>query len=151
MPAMSEESRRAMRPTMTESAALDVALRLLKVLERGGDGPVMDAALGHLLADDVVIEEAPSRAQPHGARHGKAEALAQAARGRAAFTSQSYQVQNATAEADRVALEVRWSGTLAEARGELPAGATLRSRSAIFVDVRGGQISALRTYDCFEP
>lgn len=142
---MSDEPRRAMRPTMTESAALDVALRLLKVLEAG-----TEAELARLLADDVSIEEAPSRFQPAGARHGKAEALTQAARGRAAFTSQRYQVTHATAESDRVALEVAWSGTLAAARGELAAGAVLRSRSAIFVDVKGGQVTALRTYDCFE-
>jgi ketosteroid isomerase-like protein len=50
-----------------------------------------------------------------------------------------------------VALEVRWSGTLAVPVGSFPAGGEMRARFAVFLDFRDGKIVAQRNYDCFEP
>ena len=144
---MSDLGKRAMRPTMTESVALDVVLRLLRALERGAPG----VEVARFYADDATVEDMPNRFAPAGSTRDKAALTAAAERGRELFVQQTYAVQHAIAEPDRVAIELRWSGTLRGALGELAAGAVLRTRSVIIADVRDGHIVAQRCYDCFEP
>ncbi len=60
-------------------------------------------------------------------------------------------MRQAVAEGDRVAMEVRWTGTLAVAMGSLPAGGTMRAHFGVFLYFRDGKIAGQRNYDCFEP
>lgn len=143
---MSDLVRRAMRATLTESVALDVVTRLLRALERGATG----TEIGRFYADDATVEDMPNRYAPAGGTRDKAALIAAAERGRQLFTRQTYAVQHAIAENDRVAIELRWTGELRGPLGEHPAGAELRSRSVIIADVQGGLIVAQRCYDCFE-
>jgi ketosteroid isomerase-like protein len=67
------------------------------------------------------------------------------------MAAQRYEVLNAIGSGDRVAVEVRWTGTLAVPLGSLPAGGQMRARFAIFLELRDGRIVRQRNYDCFEP
>ena len=72
-------------------------------------------------------------------------------RGRQVMASQRYEIRNAVALGDQVALEIRWSGTLAIPVGGLPAGGEMRAYVAVFLEFREGKIIAQRNYDCVEP
>jgi ketosteroid isomerase-like protein len=126
---------------------LSLAKRYVEAVERGATGD----ALAAFFTADVVHEEFPNRLTPHGARGDLRAILEAAERGRRAMAAQRYEILNAVVSGDRVALEVRWVGTLAVAFGSLPAGAEMRARFALFLEFRDGKIAAQRNYDCFEP
>ena len=131
-----------------ESRNLATARRYLAALE-GREDPAVIAGMLH---PDLVQEEFPNRLNPRGARSDRAAMLERLARGRQILASERYEVVDALAVADRVALEVRWSGILAVSLGDaLPAGSTMRARFAVFLAFRDGQIVAQRNYDCFDP
>ena len=109
------------------------------------------AALAEFFAPDVLQEEFPNRLVPTGARRDLDGLLEAAERGKQVVSAQRFEVRNAVAAGDRVALEVRWTGTLAVAIGTLPAGGTMRAHFAVFLDFRDGKIAAQRNYDCFDP
>jgi len=48
-------------------------------------------------------------------------------------------------------VEARWTGTLAQAIGPIPAGTIMKARFVQFFEFRAGRIVAQRDYDCFEP
>ena len=54
-----------------------------------------------------------NRLVPNGARRGLKELREASERGRKVMTAQRYEVLNAITSGDTVALEVRWTGTLA--------------------------------------
>ncbi len=62
----------------------------------------------------------------------------------------SGEVLRATAEGNRVALEVLWEGVLAIPLGTLSAGATMRAHAGMFLEFREGKIISQRNRDCFE-
>ncbi|HEX2207881.1 MAG TPA: nuclear transport factor 2 family protein [Longimicrobium sp.] len=133
--------------TPTEQANLALALDYTASLENGG----VPELLERVFTPDVVQEEFPNRLMPNGARRGLAEMRAGAERGRQVMASQRFQVLSSMPSGDRVALEVRWSGTPAIPLGSLAAGDTMRARFGVFLDVRDGRIAAQRNYDCFDP
>jgi ketosteroid isomerase-like protein len=126
---------------------MELVRRYFAALEGGVTGEALAAFYG----PDVVQEEFPNRFTPQGARRDLAGILAAAERGREVMASQRYEVLHAVADGDRVAVEFRWSGTLAVPAGTLPAGAEMRGRFACFLEFRDGRIVAQRNYDCFEP
>jgi ketosteroid isomerase-like protein len=130
----------------SESDNLAVARRYLEAIERGDPGDSLA-----FFAEDVVQEEFPNRLLPQGARRDLAGLREAARRGRQVMAAQRYEVLNAVAGEDQVALEVQWTGTLAVPFGSLPAGGQMRARFAIFLEFRGGKIVRQRNYDCFEP
>lgn len=130
-----------------ESANLQAARRYLAAIEAGATGD----ALAAFFTEDVVQEEFPNRLVPAGARRDLHAILDGAVRGQAVLTSQRFDVQRATVQGDRVALEVVWTGTLAIPIGSVRPGEALRARFAVFLDYRGGRIAAQRNYDCFDP
>lgn len=67
------------------------------------------------------------------------------------MAGQRYEVLNALASGDQVALEVRWTGTLAVPLGSLPAGGQMHATLAMFLEFRDGKIVRQRNYDCYEP
>ncbi|MFF4984257.1 nuclear transport factor 2 family protein [Streptomyces sp. NPDC001046] len=107
--------------------------------------------LAEFLHPDMTHSQLPNTLFPTGADRDLAETLSASARARTLLAAQSYDVVNAVARGDQVALEIKWSGTLAVGFGELPAGHVLRAHIAAFLDFRDGRIVAQRTYDCYEP
>ena len=96
-------------------------------------------------------EEFPNRLLPRGAIRDL-EAMKQARiRGKALLSAEQFELLGAVASGDQVAMELRWSGTIAVGGGPFKAGQTLRARFAIFLDFRDGRIVRQRNYDCFEP
>ena len=132
-------------PTAAENLAS--AQRYLRAIEQGATGD----ALAAFFAPDVVQEEFPNRLTPNGAHRNLPDLLAGAERGQQVLRGQRYEVLNALADGDQVALEVSWTGTLAVPLGSLPAGGQLRARFGVFLDFRDGLIVGQRNYDCFEP
>ncbi|MFI2721007.1 nuclear transport factor 2 family protein [Streptomyces collinus] len=88
---------------------------------------------------------------PAGVVRDLAETLAASAQARTLLTAQHYEVVNAVASCDQVALEVTWSDTPASGFGHLPAGHVIRAHIAAFLEFRDGKIVAQRNYDCYEP
>jgi ketosteroid isomerase-like protein len=102
-------------------------------------------------ADDVVQVEFPNRLLPNGATRDLAALRDAAEHGRKVMTAQRFEVLNAIASGDQVALEATWTGTLAVPLGNLPAGGQMRARFAIFLAYRDGKIVRQHNYDCFDP
>ena len=125
---------------------LALARQFVSAVERGASDEV-----AALLAEDVLQEEFPNLLMPQGATRDKAAILAAGERGKKAMAAQRYEVVTAVASGDHVALELRWTGTLAVPLGTLPAGGEMRARYAIFIEFRAGKIWRVRNYDCFEP
>jgi ketosteroid isomerase-like protein len=132
--------------TATERANLATARRYLAAIEQGAAGESLE-----FFTPDVVQEEFPNRLMPQGARRDLAALREAGERGSKVMTSQRYEILGAVASGDRVALEVRWTGTLAVPFGPLPAGGEMRARFGVFLDFRDGKIAAQRNYDCFDP
>jgi ketosteroid isomerase-like protein len=102
-------------------------------------------------ADDVVQVEFPNRLVPSGVTRDLAALRDAAERGRKVMTAQRFEVVNAIASGDQVAVEAIWTGTLAVPLGSLPAGGEMRARFAIFLTYRDGKIVRQHNYDCFDP
>lgn len=132
---------------MTAEASLQVVRDYLAAIERGEPFEVV----GRFFTDDVVQEEFPNRLVPNGATRDLAALADAAARGRNVVTAQKYEVLNAIADGNRVAIEARWTGTLAIPFGSIPAGGDLTARFGVFFELRDGRIAAQRNYDCFDP
>ena len=130
-----------------EQANLVSARRYLTAIEGGAVG----AVLAEFFTPDVVHEELPNRLAPEGGRQGLDGILAAGERGQKVVSAQTYEVRSETASAERVAMEVVWTGTLAVPLGSLAAGGTIRAHFAVFLDFRDGKIAAQRNYDCFDP
>ena len=126
---------------------LESARRYLAALERGA--PV--AELVQFFAPEMVFEELPNRIVPDGARRELAAMLEASERGRQLMREQRYEILNAIASGDEVAVEVLWTGKLAVAFGSIPVGGEMRAHSAMFLKFRDGKIVHQRNYDCFEP
>ena len=112
-----------------------------------------DDPLGGLrfFADDVVQVEFPNRLLPNGATRDLAALRDAAERGRKVMTAQHFEVLNAIASGDQVAVEALWIGTLSVPLGNIPAGGQMRARFAIFLTYRDGKIVRQHNYDCFDP
>lgn len=128
------------------SEILERTRAYFSALEAGATG----ASLATFYAPDVVQEEFPNRLNPSGARRDLAEILQGAERGQQLMAAQRYDILNLVAEGERVAVEFRWTGTLAVSVGSLTAGDELRGRCACFLEFRDGRIYRQRNYDCFE-
>jgi ketosteroid isomerase-like protein len=126
---------------------LELTRRYFAALEAGATGD----ALAAFYAPEAVQEEFPNRLSPSGARRDLAAILDAAERGQKVMASQRYEILQAVADGERVAVEFRWSGTLAVPVASLPAGAEMRGRFACFLEFRAGRIVAQRNYDCFDP
>ena len=131
----------------TPSDNIAIARRYLQAIEAGRTG----ADLAAFFTPDVVQDEFPNRLVAQGARHDLAAMLAGAERGQRVVTRQQYDVRNALATGDQVALEVVWTATLRVPVGSLPAGGEMRAHLAVFLEFRDGKIAAQRNYDCFDP
>jgi predicted ester cyclase len=120
-----------------------IAVRYHEAVARGENGE-------QFFHPDVVHRELPNAIFPDGNVSDLDGLLAAMERGRIAIRDQHFEVLNALAVGDQVAVEAVWTGTLAVPLGDLPAGHTLRAHIATFLEMRDGKIIAQRNYDCYE-
>lgn len=131
----------------TETANISLIKSYLAALESGATGE----ALARFFAPDAIQIELPNRLNPQGGQSNLATILARAEQGKKMLQSQQFDVQSATAQDIRVAIEAVWTGVLAVPLGTLAAGAPLRAHFAMFFEIENGHIRSQRNYDCFEP
>jgi ketosteroid isomerase-like protein len=131
----------------SEAENLQTVRRYFDAIER--DAGFEEVA--EFLAHDVVQVEYPNRFVVNGAQRDLAQLREAGERGRKAVESQRYEIRNAVASGDTVALEVEWTATLRVPVGTLPAGGQMRAHFGVFLELRDGRIAAQRNYDCFEP
>lgn len=129
-----------------EELNTNIAHRYHEAVSQGATG----AELARFFTPDVVHRELPNVLFPDGAVRDLAAILEAAESGRKVLSDQRFEVINAVAAGDQVALEVVWSGTLAVPYGALPSGHVLRAHIATFLEIREGRIAGQRNYDCYE-
>ena len=130
----------------SETDLIAFVRRYFDAIENGAPGESLQ-----FFAPDVVQEEFPNRLVPDGATRDLAALAEGAARGRKVMARQRYEIVNALASGNQVAVETIWTGTLAVPFGSIPAGGEMRARFAIFLELRDGRIVRQRNYDCFDP
>ena len=123
-----------------------VARAYLKALEEGRPSDAQ-AYFG----PDILQIEHPNRLKPEGDRRTAAALASDGQKGLKILRSQTYEITNAVAEGDRVALEVLWTGVLDVPVGALKPGDAMTCFSGIFLDFRDGKITGQRNFDCFPP
>jgi ketosteroid isomerase-like protein len=130
-------------------AAENLALtrRYLQAIENG----VGFDELQKFFDASMTLETLPNRLLPSGSCDDLVAMRAASERGKKVMASQKYEVKNALATDDQVALEVNWTGTLAVPYETIPAGGQMRARFAMFLQFRDGKIISQRNYDCFDP
>ena len=129
-----------------ESDAIGIVRKYFDAIENGAQGESLQ-----FFAEDVIQEEFPNRLVPNGATRDLAALKEAAERGRKVMAGQRYEIVNAFASGNQVAVEAIWTGTLAVPFGSIPAGGEMKARFAIFLELRGGRIVRQRNYDCFDP
>ncbi|MFE0103705.1 nuclear transport factor 2 family protein [Streptomyces sp. NPDC059009] len=134
-------------PDMPQHAHIATAVRYHEAVARGAVGE----ELARFFHADAVQHEFPNALFPDGVRRDLSAVLESAERGRGVISHQRFEVHNAVASGDQVALEVTWTGTLAVGLGGLPAGRVLRAHIAVFLEFRDGRIVSQRNYDCYDP
>ena len=125
---------------------IDTAVRYHQAVSSFATGEELSA----FFHPDATHHELPNALFPDGNIRDLAALCAGAEAGCTSLSTQSFQVVNALAVGDQVALEVLWTGTTAAPMGDLPAGHTLRAHIAAFLEFRDGRIVAQRNYDCYE-
>jgi ketosteroid isomerase-like protein len=142
------ESSTAVVAADSEHAALNLAVarRYLAAVE---SREPIDAII-EFYSPDATQVELPNRLAPRGVTRGIGELREASARGREVMSAERYELRSAVAAGDRVALEVRWTGTAAVPLGSVPAGGELRAHFSVWLDFKDGKIVAQRNYDCFE-
>jgi len=131
----------------TDDRNVERAIAWVRAIESGQTGD----ALVDFLTPDVIHEEMPNRFFPNGGKSDLAAMRAASKRGQTAMRSQCYDIKSATGNGDMVAIELDWSAELAIPLGELPPGAVLKARVALFMEFRDGRICRQRDYCCYEP
>src|ERR1043166_9115295 len=99
-----------------EDSNLATVRRYLAAIERGA--PIEE--LSEFYAPDIVQIELPNRVNPEGVRRDFDGLIEASNKGRHVIASQRYEILNAVARGDRVALEMLWTGTLKVAFGSIP-------------------------------
>lgn len=128
-----------------EDDRVKAARSLLAAIERGDR-----AALLGLYAENAVQVEHPNRLKPKGDRRALAKMIEDLARGKQILREEHYDVVEATAAGDQVALQVKWTGVVAVPVGALLPGDEMVCESGIFLKFQGEKIVEQHNYDCFE-
>jgi ketosteroid isomerase-like protein len=129
-----------------EDDRVKAARALLAAIEQG-DG---DALLA-IYAEEAVQIEHPNHLKPNGDRRDPIAMVRDLGKGKQLLREEHYEVLDAMAADDRVALRVRWTGVLAVGIGALHAGDKMSCESGIFLKFQGDRIVEQHNYDCFEP
>ena len=130
-----------------EAANLATIRGYLEALQGGAVGD----ALVKFFTPDARQVELPNRLNPRGGASDLSTILRRAEQGQNLLRNQQYEIVSELAQDHRVAMEAKWTGTLAVALGSLEAGATMTAHFAMFFEFMDGRIQLQRNYDCFEP
>ena len=128
-----------------EDDRVKAARSLFAAIERGD----REGLLAHY-AEAAVQVEHPNRLKPKGDRRSPVAMASDLARGKQILREEHYEIVEAVAMEDRVALQVRWTGVLAVPVGALQPGDTMVCESGIFLKFAGEKIIEQHNYDCFE-
>ncbi len=128
-----------------EDDRLKAARALFAAIERGDR-----AALLALYADNAVQVEHPNRLKPKGDRRAPVKMAEDLARGKQMLREERYDILEATAAGDQLALQVRWTGVVAVPVGRLQPGDEMTCESGIFLRFRDDKIIEQHNYDCFD-
>lgn len=124
---------------------IELAVRYHEAVAAGATG----ADLARFFHPDAVHRELPNALLPNGATRNLTEILDAAERGQQVIREQRFDIHNAVATGDQVALEVTWTGVLAIPLGALAAGDEMRAEIATFLTIHDGVILSQRNYDCY--
>ena len=128
-----------------ENDRVKAARRLLAAIETGDE-----ATLRGIYAQDAVQVEHPNRLKPNGDRREVDKMMADLKRGKALLRSEHYDVLEAVASGDLVALQVKWTGVVNLPIGSLQPGDSMLCESGIFLKFQGDRVVEQHNYDCFE-
>ena len=127
-----------------EDDRVKAARRILAAIETGDE-----ATLRAVYAHDAVQVEHPNRLKPKGDRREIDKMMADLKRGKAMLRSEHYDVLEATASGESVALQVKWTGVLNIPVGALQPGDSMICESGIFLTFQGDRVVEQHNYDCF--
>ena len=128
-----------------EDDRVRAAKALFAAIERGDK-----AALLALYAENAVQVEHPNRLKPKGDRRAPAKMAEDLGRGKQMLREERYEVLEAVAAGESVALQVKWTGVVAVPVGALQPGDAMVCESGIFLRFEGDKIVEQHNYDCFE-
>lgn len=124
-----------------------VARALYAAIEAGKHGEQLRA----FFTADAVVVERPNVLKPTGARTELDGFLKASSVGASLLAWQSYEVRSALEHGTSAVLRVRWTGEIARDLGAFRKGQKLTAHIAQFVETRGGLVTSIETYDCYEP
>jgi len=128
-----------------EDDRVKAARRMLAAIETGDE-----TVLRQIYAENAVQVEHPNRLKPKGDRREIDKMMADLKRGKAMLRSEHYDVLEATASGESVALQVKWTGVLNIPVGALQPGDSMICESGIFLTFQGDRVVEQHNYDCFE-
>jgi ketosteroid isomerase-like protein len=108
-------------------------------------------ALLNVLDPAVRITEHPNAINPRATVRDRDGAVAAFAAGKSLLSAQAFDVLEAVASGERVAVRATWRGTIGTGTDALPAGTQLVAHVAAWVTVADGRIREHETFDCYEP
>lgn len=129
------------------STPIETAQTLHTAIELGRFGQELE----DLFTEDATLTEYPNLVKPAGGTAGLAQLLAASRAGARLLSAQRYDVHHAAQYGNTAIMRLTWSGTVGADVGRFVAGQRLTAHIAQFLTVRGGRISAIATYDCYEP
>jgi ketosteroid isomerase-like protein len=104
-----------------------------------------------LFDPEFVFYERPNRLNPNGRTLRHDELRAVTGKAKQILVEQRYEVVNALATGDEVAMEVEWLGRFNVGFASTPAGQPIRAKLGMFFTFRAGKLLSQRNYDCYEP
>jgi hypothetical protein len=108
--------------------------------------------LAGLVHPEVQVTIHPNITAPTGTRSTLPEMQAGLKGGQSLMAWQKYEIHgHDIPAADRVISRTTWTGELAVALGEWPAGTRLRAEIAMFFELRDGLIYRQENFDCYWP
>ncbi len=130
---------------------MSTRVELLRDLYAAISAGVTGERLARFFHADAEQVEYPSLMRPHGHRRSVAGMLEGSELGASIIEKQHFEVLEVVEEADRVAVQLTWTATLAADVGGLRAGGELVSHVAAFYVFRDGLVLRQSSYDCYEP
>lgn len=128
-----------------EDDRVKAARRLFSAIESGDE-----ATLRGIYAENAVQVEHPNRLKPKGDRRRLDKMMSDLKRGKAMLREEHYEVLEATAAGEIVAVQVKWTGIVNVPVGALHPGDPMICESGIFLKFQGDRVIEQHNYDCFE-
>ena len=134
--------------TEEEKQNLELARRYIELV---ADPSSRLEDLKPLFDEQIVWREMPNKFAPMGRTSDFATATASFQKGRAFLPRQTYTIRYAIASGDTVAMEISWTGEVAQEIGPFAAGTQLKAELATFIRFLDGKIVSQTDYLCYHP